>query len=139
MFGPYRSCSRGQGARGPQGSPGDLYLQIRLRPHPRFRVEGGDLHTRLDVSPAVAALGGKVRLRTLDQEIAVKIPAGSSSGRRIRLRGQGMPASGGQRGDLYVEVRIVVPGHLSPRERELYEQLSDLSTEHTKTAEPSPN
>jgi curved DNA-binding protein len=130
---------RGQGAPGPQGSPGDLYLQIRLRPHPRFRVEGQDLHTRLDVSPAVAALGGKVRLRTLDQEIAVKVPAGSSSGRRIRLRGQGMPAPGGRRGDLYVEVRIVVPAHLSARERELYGQLSALQTKEAEPAEPSRN
>ena len=118
----------GQGAGGPEGRRGDLYLQIRLWPHLRFRVEGRDLHTRLDVTPAVAALGGKVRLRALDKEIAVRVPAGSSSGRRIRLRGQGLPAPGTGRGDLYAEVRIVVPVHLTPEERELYGRLAGLGT-----------
>lgn len=128
----------GQGVAEQDGRRGDLYLRIRVMKHPRFRVEDRDLHTVLEVSPAVAALGGKVRLLTLDKEIAVKVPAGSSSGKRIRLKGQGLPGAGGGQGDLYAEVRIVVPAHLTSEERELYERLAGLGSRSLRT-EPSTN
>jgi curved DNA-binding protein len=110
------------------GQAGDLYLRIRLRPHPRFRVDGRDLHVDLPVSPWEAALGAEVPVPTLDGTARVKVPPGSSSGRRLRLRGQGMPGSRGQpAGDLYAEVVIRVPQKLTKKERELFERLASVS------------
>ena len=118
----------GQGGRGTGGaSPGDLYLVVRIAPHPRFRLDGRDLHVDLPVSPWEAALGSTVPVDTPGGEAKVKVPAGSSSGRRLRLRGQGMPNPRGQPGDLYAEVRIMVPHATSRRERELFEELAKVS------------
>ena len=101
----------GQGSAGVGGGPsGDLFLRVRLRPHPRFRVEGRDLFVDLPVAPWEAALGAEVPVPTLDGSARVKVPAGSSSGRRLRLRGRGCPARGsGPGGDLYAVVTIHVP------------------------------
>jgi curved DNA-binding protein len=113
----------GEGGRGVGGGPsGDLFLRIRVRPDKRFRVEGRDVYTDLPVTPWEAALGAEVQLRTLTGTARVKVPPGSSSGRRLRLRGEGL---GG--GDLYAVVQIHVPKRLSARERELFEQLSEVS------------
>jgi curved DNA-binding protein len=110
------------------GPPGDLFLRIRLKPHSRFRVEGRDLYVDLAVSPWEAALGAEVRVPTLDGSARVKVPAGSSSGRRLRLRGQGLPGSGGApAGDLYAVVTIAVPKKLTRKERELFERLASVS------------
>jgi len=118
----------GQGGRGTGGAgPGDLYLIVRIAPHPRYRLDGRDLHVDLPVTPWEAALGATVPVDTPGGEVKVKVPAGSSSGRRLRLRGQGMPNPRGQPGDLYAEVRIMVPRRLSDRERELFEELAKVS------------
>jgi curved DNA-binding protein len=119
----------GQGGAGAGGGPaGDLYLRVRLRPHPVFRVEGRDLYVDLPVSPWEAALGAEVPVPTLEGSARVKVPPGSSSGRRLRLRGQGLPDSaGGPAGDLYAVVEIHVPKKLTRRERELFEQLASVS------------
>jgi curved DNA-binding protein len=118
----------GQGGQGTGGGqPGDLYLIVRIMPHPRYRLEGRDLHVDLPVSPWEAALGATVPVDTPVGEVKVKVPAGSSSGRRLRLRGQGMPNPRGQPGDLYAEVRIVVPRGLGRRERKLFEELASAS------------
>jgi curved DNA-binding protein len=110
------------------GAPGDLFLRVRLKPHPRFRVEGRDLYTDLAVSPWEAALGAEVSVRTLDGDARVKVPPGSSSGRRLRLRGQGLPGSAGAApGDLYAVVTIRVPKKLTRKERELFERLASTS------------
>jgi curved DNA-binding protein len=122
-----RLAKRGEPGSG-GGEAGDLYLRVELAPHPRFRLEGDDLHTHLLVTPWEAALGGDVRLRTLDGEVTVRVPPGSSSGRRIRLRGRGFPRGEGEAGDLYAEIRVAVPEQLGPRERELYEELSRVSS-----------
>jgi curved DNA-binding protein len=111
----------GEGGSGPGGGPsGDLILRIRLRRDPRFRVKGSDLHTDLPVRPWQAALGDEVRVPTLDGSARVKVPAGSSCGRRLRLRGEGLGD-----GDLYAHVKIEVPKKLSKKERKLYEGLRD--------------
>ena len=110
------------------GPPGDMFLRVRLRPHPRFRVDGRDLHTDLPVAPWEAALGATVDVRTLTGARArVRVPAGSSSDRRLRLRGEGLPDAQGRRGDLYAVVKIRVPRTLSDEERELFEQLAAAS------------
>jgi curved DNA-binding protein len=108
---------------------GDLLLRIRVRPHPRFDVEGRDLFTDLPVAPWEAALGAEIPLRTLDGgTVRVRVPAGSSCGRRLRLRGQGLPGQGGEPpGDLYAEVEIRTPKKLTRQERKLFEQLRDTS------------
>jgi len=117
----------GQGSRGRGGQAGNLLLKVEIVPHPRFKVEGSDLHTTVNVAPWEAALGGEATVETLNGDVRVKIPHGSSSGRRIRLRGKGLP-HGAERGDLIAELRIVVPEELSPRERELFAELQAESS-----------
>lgn len=118
----------GQGGAGASGGPaGDLYLRVRIKPHPRFRREDDDLVVEIPVAPWEAALGATVPVPTLDGSAKVKVPAGSSSGRRLRLRGEGMPGPGGRKGDLYASVKIVVPKALEKRERELFEELAAVS------------
>jgi curved DNA-binding protein len=101
-------------------APG-MALRVRLRPNRRFRVEGGDIYTDLPVAPWEAALGASVEVPTLEGKATVKVPPGSSSGRRLRLRGQGLD------GDLYATVKIVVPKKLSRKERRLFEDLAEAS------------
>jgi curved DNA-binding protein len=120
----------GQGGPGRDGGPpGDLYLRIALKPHPNFRPRGGDdLDVDLPVAPWEAALGATVPVRTPSGTAQVRVPPGSSSGRRLRLRGRGLPKPGGGSGDLHAIVKITVPKQLSDRERELYEQLAESSS-----------
>jgi curved DNA-binding protein len=119
----------GEGRQGTGGGPdGDLFLRVRVRPHSRFRRQGNDLYVDLRVAPWEAALGARIDLRTLDGQAAVRVPAGSSCGRRLRLRGEGVPRPDGTRGDLYAEVKIVVPPKLTEQEREAFEELARSST-----------
>ncbi|MEU8382403.1 DnaJ C-terminal domain-containing protein [Streptosporangium sp. NPDC048865] len=118
----------GQGGRGGDGAPaGDLYLIVRIAPHPRYRIEGRDIHVLLPVTPWEAALGASVAVDTPGGETKVKVPPGTPGGRRLRLRGRGMPGRGDKSGDLYAEVRIMVPERLSEEERRLFEQLAAVS------------
>lgn len=115
----------GQGGEGVDGGPpGDLFLRVRIAPHPRFRREGDDLHVDVPVSPSEAALGSRIPVPTLTGTARVRLPAGSSSGRRLRLRGEGMPSARGKTGDLFAHVRIAVPKELSDEQRDLYERLA---------------
>ena len=122
----------GQGGEGRDGGPpGDLFLRVVLKPHPRFRRRGDDdLDVDLPITPSEAALGATVAVETPTgtARVRVRVPAGSSSGRRLRLRGRGVPKRGGGSGDLHAIVKIVVPKELSDRERELYEQLAESSS-----------
>ncbi|MBZ6139509.1 MULTISPECIES: J domain-containing protein [Streptomyces] len=120
----------GEGGRGSGDAPGgDLYLRVRVQPHPRFRLEGRDVYVQLPVAPWEAALGAAVPVPTPGGGTAkVTVPAGSSSGRRLRLRGEGMPNPRGAGGDLYAEVRVMVPSTLGDRERELFEELAATSS-----------
>jgi curved DNA-binding protein len=119
----------GEGGRGSgDARAGDLYLVVRIAPHRRYRLEGRDLHVEVPVSPWEAALGATVPVDTPAGEVKLKVPPGSSSGRRLRLRGQGMPNPSGQPGDLYAELRIALPRRLSDKERELFEELSRVSS-----------
>jgi len=127
----------GQGGPGRDGGPaGDLYLRIALKPHRTFRRRGADdLDVDLEVAPWQAALGATVPVQTPAGTAQVRVPAGSSSGRRLRLRGRGLPKSGGGRGDLHAVVKITVPKNLSERERELYEQLAQSSSPQSSSEE----
>jgi curved DNA-binding protein len=119
----------GQGGRGSNGGPpGDLYFAVRIARHPRYRVEGRDLYADLPLTPWEAALGTSVVVDTPGGETKVKVPAGTSSGRRLRLRGRGLPHHRGKAGDLFAEAKIMVPEKLSREERELFEQLAATST-----------
>ncbi|HLH68091.1 MAG TPA: DnaJ C-terminal domain-containing protein [Candidatus Dormibacteraeota bacterium] len=115
----------GQGERGPAGRAGDLYLRVRIRPHPTFRREGDDLHVRVPVPLDVAILGGEVLVPTLaGRQVALRVPAGSQNGSRLRLRGLGMPSlRDGRRGDLYAELDLRLPEPLPPEAKELAERL----------------
>ncbi len=118
----------GQGGRGSEGaSAGDLYLIVRIARHPRYRVEGRDLHVDLPLAPWEGALGTTATVDTPDGEAKVKVPAGTSTGRRLRLRGRGLPNPRGTPGDLYAEVRIMVPKRLSDEERRLFTELAATS------------
>src|SRR5579884_1392733 len=114
----------GQGERG-RGRTGDLYLRVHIRPHPVFRREGDDLHARVPVPLDVAILGGEVLVPTLTgKQVALRVPAGSQNGSRLRLRGLGMPSlRGGKRGDLYAELDLRLPEPMPPEARELAERL----------------
>ncbi|MEU6686804.1 J domain-containing protein [Streptomyces sp. NPDC046832] len=120
----------GEGGRGSgDAAAGDLYLRVRIQPHPRFRLDGRDVYTQLPVTPWEAALGATVPVPTPGGGTAkVTVPAGSSSGRRLRLRGEGMPNPRGADGNLYAELRVMVPPKLSDRERELFEELAATSS-----------
>lgn len=118
----------GQGASGVgDGARGDLYLVVRLAPHSRYRVNGRDITVDLLVAPWEAALGASVPVETPGGPVQVQVPGGSSSGRRLRLRGRGMPNPKGPAGDLYAEVKIVVPPQPSDAERQLWQQLAATS------------
>ncbi|MCO5125653.1 MAG: DnaJ domain-containing protein [Rhizobacter sp.] len=113
----------GQGSAGPRGEPaGDLYLEVEFEPHPRFRVDGRDLYVTLRVAPWEAALGASVPLRTPDGELQMSVPPGSQGGRKLRLKGRGIP--GPTPGDLYVVLDVVLPPATSDAAKALYEQMA---------------
>jgi curved DNA-binding protein len=119
----------GHGGQGTSGAAaGDLYLVVRIRPHPRYRLDGRDIYVELLLSPWEAALGTSVVVETPEGEAKVKVPEGTSSGRRLRLRGRGMPNPRGEPGHLYAEAKILVPRHPTDDERRLFEQLAAVSS-----------
>ncbi|HST27280.1 MAG TPA: J domain-containing protein [Rudaea sp.] len=113
----------GQGSPGAQGAPaGDLMLEVAVREDSRFRLEGRNVHYTLALPPWQAALGATVTVPTLGGEVELKIPAGSDSGKRMRLRGRGMP--GATPGDQYVTVEIHAPPAHTDAQRKLYESMA---------------
>jgi curved DNA-binding protein len=118
----------GQGGAGSNGTaPGDLYLLIRLRPHPLFTVRGDDLEVELPITPWEAVLGAKVDVSTIDGKVEMTIQPGAQTGQRLRLRGQGLNRRKGGRGDEYVRLKIAAPKEVSAEERRLYEELKRTS------------
>ena len=116
----------GQGEPGPGGGPpGDLLMEVKIAPHPLFELDGRNVFVDLPVAPWEAALGAEVRVPTLGGKVNLNIPAGSSSGKRMRLKGRGLP--GKPPGDQIVTVKVVVPKPDSDRERALYEELAEAS------------
>jgi curved DNA-binding protein len=110
------------------GRPGDLYVIIRIAPHPIFRVNGRDLYMDLPLAPWEAVLGAKVEIPTLGGVVELNIKPGTTSGQQLRLAKRGLPSDKGGAGDLFAIVRIDVPKTPTPRERELFERLAAEST-----------
>ncbi|MCR4666643.1 MAG: J domain-containing protein [Desulfovibrio sp.] len=117
----------GQGESVPGGTSGDLFLQIRYKPHDRFRVQNKDLICDLSLAPWEAVLGTRADVATLDGSVELMIPPGTSSGKKFRLRGKGLGA-GGARGDILVQAMVRVPQNLTDEERSLWQKLADTSS-----------
>lgn len=118
-----------EGSPSPFGGPkGDLYLVVSISPHKTFERKDDDLHIKVPVPLHTAVLGGEVEVPTLKgSKLALRIPAETQNGRKIRLANQGMPhLSGNGRGDLYAEVNVVLPTHLNEEERGLFQRLAEL-------------
>ena len=122
----------GEGDAGRRGGPpGDLFVEVRTRPHPRFHRDGRDLYVEIPVSYSQAALGDKIPVQTIDGEARMTVPAGTPTGKVFRLRGQGLPKlHGGRRGDLMVRVYVDVPKKLGREEKNLIKRLFEI--EETK-------
>jgi molecular chaperone DnaJ len=121
----------GKGNVGTGGGPaGDLYVTVKVGPHPVFRRDGDDLHMSVPVAVHEAALGARVEIRTLDGTARLRVPPGAQTGQRFRLRGHGAPSTrNGQRGDLIVEVRIMLPRLLDERSKELLREFGRINVE----------
>lgn len=118
---------KGKGEPGAQGAPaGDLYLRVRLVPHPVFDLDGHDLLVTVPVAPWEAALGGKLQVPTLTGRISLTLPAGSQTGRRLRVKGKGLAGKKTQ-GDLYAIIKIVMPDRISDQDRDLWRALAEQS------------
>jgi DnaJ-class molecular chaperone len=115
----------GQGAAGARGGPaGDLFIEISVQEHPLFRREGDDLHLELPITVPEAVLGAEVRVPTFTGDVTVTIPPGSQNGKRMRLRGKGVPSlKGSGVGDLYLTLRVMVPEQVNAPVREAAEKL----------------
>jgi molecular chaperone DnaJ len=123
----------GEGEAGPRGGPtGDLYIFIEVKEHPIFQRDGAHLFCRVPISFATAALGGEVEVPTIDGGKArVKVPAGSQTGKQMRLRAKGMPAlRGGGVGDMLLELAVETPVNLTSRQRELLREFEELSEDN---------
>ncbi|HEX2051568.1 MAG TPA: DnaJ C-terminal domain-containing protein [Actinomycetota bacterium] len=116
-----------RGEPGPRGGePGDLYVRVHVEPHPLFALgERGDVVVTVPLTYPEAALGAQVEVPTLDGTVTVKVPAGTSSGKTLRVKGRGAPRPKGGHGDLLVKVEIEVPRRLSRREKKLLEELAE--------------
>jgi len=119
--------------KGEGGSGRDLYLVVKIAPHPRFEVKGDDLHAEVPVTVPEAVLGAEIRFPTLRGTATMLIPPGTSSGMTFRLAGQGFPAVDGKKaGDLYVKIRIATPRDLTEEEKGLYQRLAGLRSDNPR-------
>jgi len=120
---------RGHGSAGRNGgNSGDLFLRVRLAPHPAFKVSGSDLETAVTVMPWIAALGGEVEVATLEGPVRIKIPPGTHSGRTMRIAAKGLGRDGGARGDLYAVIRVDIPAHTSETMERLYREMREADS-----------
>jgi curved DNA-binding protein len=122
-----RLSGKGESGTG-DGAAGDLYLKVKVAPHPAFQRDGDDLKVAVPVGLYTALLGGKIEVLSLDRTVKLTIPPETANGRVFRLGGLGMPnfRNPDQRGDLYATVEVQLPQNLSQAEKELFEQLQDM-------------
>lgn len=115
------------------GPPGDLYIELEIKPDPIFRKEGRDLYYTLPISIFEAIKGAKIKVPTLYGDVMVKIPPGSQCGQKLRLKGKGLPGMKGKGpGDQYVELKVIVPKHLNPEALNKLEELERLIPENIR-------
>jgi molecular chaperone DnaJ len=124
----------GKGHAGPNGGEaGDLYISVKVEPHPRFRREGDDLHLVVPIAIHEAALGAKLDVPSIDGHARLRVPPGTQSGQRFRLRERGAPSPrDARRGDLVVEVRLVLPRLLDERSKELLREFGRINDEDVR-------
>jgi molecular chaperone DnaJ len=124
----------GKGNVGRHGGPvGDLYVGVHVLPHPLFRRKGDDLHLQVPIAIHEAGLGARIEVPTIDGPATLRLPPGTQSGRQFRLRGRGAPSPGSdRRGDLVVEVRLVLPGVLDERSRALLREFGQIHGEDVR-------
>jgi molecular chaperone DnaJ len=116
------------------GESGDLYITVHVEPHPLFRRDRDDLHVTVPIAVDEAALGARIEVPSLDGPVRLRVPPGTQSGQRFRLRDRGVPSPrGGSRGDLVVEVRIVLPKVLDERSKELLREFGRINTADVRT------
>jgi molecular chaperone DnaJ len=128
----------GQGEPGTNGGPpGDLYIFLEVKEHPLFERRGADLYCTIPVSVSQAALGDKIKVPTLQGEEEFEVPEGTQSGQIFRRKGRGLPNPHGGRGDLYVNVRVVIPSKVSREQKRLLEQLGQTLKVENKPLERS--
>jgi molecular chaperone DnaJ len=125
---------KGMGNAGPGGGPpGDLFIDISIRPHPFFKREGKDLYIDLPVTFGEAALGAKVEVPTIDGVAVMTIPPGTQSGQKFKLTGKGFPSpKGGQRGSQFVNIKVVVPKEMSGKAKEAVKEIEGLYKENPR-------
>lgn len=117
----------GKGRPGQGGPPGDLYVRVRVQPHPVFgRATNGNLTITVPVTITEAALGSKIEVPTLDGSVTVKVPAGTPSGKTLRVKGRGAPRPRGGVGDLLVTIQVEIPSKLSRKEKQLLEEFAEI-------------
>lgn len=117
----------GKGGEGSGGAEaGDMFLRVKLAPHPDYRVDGSDLIRPFPLPVSKAVLGGEAEVVTPDGTVKLKVPAGTQPGQKFRLKGRGLPTSATERGDFYAEAKVSLPTSLTDEEREVWEQLGDL-------------
>ena len=127
-----RLAGQGDPAQG-NGKAGDLYLEVKIRPHRHFQLEGRDVTLTLPVAPWEAALGASVEVPTLAGKVDMRIPAGAQSGQKLRLRGRGLPGS--TPGDQYVQLKVVVPAAQTPEARQVYEEMQRVMADFDPRAD----
>lgn len=116
---------KGQGGKGMGGAEnGDLFIDLEFAPHPIYSVKGDNLYRKLAIAPWEAALGASIKIPTLSGEVQLTVPPDSQSGQQLRLRGKGLKGTGSNRGDLYIELDIVVPKVSSGKVKSLYAELA---------------
>ena len=124
---------RGKGGKGRGGgTPGDIYVKLKIKPDPRYAVQGRDLIYKASIDLYTAVLGGKIEIQTLAGKLGLTVPMGSQPDSKLRLKGKGMPVFGkpGHAGDLYVQLNVNVPKDLSEEERKLFSKLKGLRKKH---------
>ena len=121
-----RVAGRGEAGLG-GGAAGDLYLRVRLAKHPDFDVEDNNLIYEAELAPWEAVLGANISVPTLNGRVNIKIPPGTRSGQKMRVRGRGLPTRGDGNGDLIIITRVDVPTRVTEAERKLWEQLAKES------------
>ena len=119
----------GQGKIGINGGKnGDLFIRVNIEDNNKFKLRGNDLYTNLYLTPWEAALGTKTRIYSIDEESTLYVPSGIETGETLKISGKGYKDGKGSRGDLFVNVNIMVPKKLNKEEKELFEKLSNIST-----------